>query len=444
MPRTDSPTTVQVRSLLAYLALGCGVLSFMPGATAMGAVCVFVAVLLAWRELRFVARMLFALVVAGALLALLVQPSALWLAAGNMTRLSALILTVMLLSSVLGNSRDLVAISGSLFSGRPLARYYSLAFGTGLLSVPLNFGSVGVVGSLIGHRIRDRGDSPVTRNAVRAVLRGFAVSPICSPLSISVVMTVTFLPGLQSWELIALSLPVGILILLGGAWQREAEAADVVPQQPGADPGLGPWLRFAGIIALICTGVFSLSGLAGLSYSKSVTLSCFAAVLVGFMARGVRTRRLDLPSMAPVSNELIIVGGSAFIGALISLLVLTLLGDSVNMPSWAYPVLALLVPWVFYVGGTGGFNPIVIGTLVGGVLGPLWPPQAVLGLGMAMVCGWGITAAGSPYAANSLLMERLTGYPARQIGLYWNFRLSMVLLVLTGSLAAALTLWLAL
>ena len=144
--------------------------------------------------------------------------------------------------------------------------------------------------------------------------------------------------------------------------------------------------------------------------------------------------------MAPVSNELIIVGGSAFIGALISLVALNLMGDDFSFPEWAYPVIALLVPWVFYIGGTGGFNPIVIGTLVGGVLGPLWPAEAVLGLGIAMVSGWGITAAGSPYAANSLLMERLTGYPARHIGLYWNFRLSMALLVLTGLLAAGLTL----
>ena len=248
-------------------ALVAGLLSFVPGAEVVGAVCVVLAVLLAWRDLRLVARMLFVFVVLGATAATVLQPSALLGASENMTRLSALILTVMLLSSVLGNASDLLRISGSLFSGRPLARYYSLAFGTGLLSVPLNFGSVGVVGSLIGHRIREKGDSATTRNAVRAVLRGFAVSPICSPLSISVVMTVTFLPGLQSWELIALSLPVGILILLLGAWQREAELAEI-PADSEAGVGWSPWVRFAGIIALICLGVFALSGLVGLSYSR--------------------------------------------------------------------------------------------------------------------------------------------------------------------------------
>ncbi len=426
-----------LRSGLAYMALLCGVLSFVPGAMAAGAICVVLAVFLAWRDLRLVARMLFTLVVAGAAIAAMVQPAALAAASENMTRLSALILSVMLLSSVLGSSRDLLRLSGSLFSGRPLARYYSLAFGTGLLSVPLNFGSVGIVGSMIGHRLRDKGDSATSRNAVRAVVRGFAASPLCSPLSISIVMTVTFLPGLQSWELIALSLPLAVLVLLVSAWQREPEA--VPPPEDNVQAGPGPWLRFAGIIVLICAGVFLLSGYADLSYSRAVTLSCLAAAVTGFIVRTMRERRVGLPSMASVSNELIIVGGSAFIGALISLLALTLMGDSFSPPSWAFPLLALLVPWVFYIGGIGGFNPIVIGTLVGGVLGPLWPADAVLGLGIAMISGWSITSAGSPHAANSLLMERLTGYPARQIALHWNFRLSMVLLIATGILSAALT-----
>lgn len=440
MTQADQPAVLRLRSLLAYVALLCGVLSFLPGAVALGAGCVVLAVGLAWRELRLVARMLLCLVLVGGSLAAALQPSALLAASENMTRLSALILTVILLSSVLGNSRDLLRISGSLFSGRPLARYYSLAFGTGLLAVPLNFGSVGVVGSLIGRRIREHGDSATTRNAVRAVVRGFAASPICSPLSISIVITVTLLPGLQSWELIALSLPLGLMILLGSAWQREPEVR-APSDADEARSGVLPWLRFAGIIGLICAGVFLLSSLAGMGYSKAVTLSCFAAVVIGFAARGVRSRSLELPSMAPFSNELVIVGGSAFIGALISLLALGLLGDSLSLPRWAWPVLAMLVPWGFYAGGLVGFNPIVVGTLIGGVLGPLWPAEAILGLGIAMVSGWGITAAGSPYAANSLLLERLTGYPARSIGFYWNLRLSLVLLVLTGSLAAGLTLW---
>jgi hypothetical protein len=69
--------------------------------------------------------------------------------------MAGLVLAVMLLSSVLGRTSDLQKISVSLFGGRPLVRYLSLAFGTAMVSVPLNFGSVAVV----GERIRSNGDS---------------------------------------------------------------------------------------------------------------------------------------------------------------------------------------------------------------------------------------------------------------------------------------------
>ncbi len=90
-------------------------------------------------------------------------------------------------------------------------------------------------------------------------------------------------------------------------------------------------------------------------------------------------------------------------------------------------------------------NPIIIATLIGGILGSLWPGAAQLGLAIAMVTGWGgITAFGTPFAANALIMERLTGYRTRDASFRWSLALS-----LSGGLCAAsllgfsLTLWLA-
>lgn len=254
----------------------------LPGAGVVGAAAVFVAIVLGWRDLRRMARVIFVLVVAAAVLALPDGPAVLIDAADAMTRLTALILTVMLLSSVLGRFPDLGRISGSLFSGRPLGRYFSLTLGTAFLSVPLNFGSVGVVGALVGGRISERGDSAVTRNAARATLRGFGASPICSPLSISVVVTLTFLPDLPGWQLIACSLPLALLYLLGGALLRDPEPA-AADGEPAPSTGWAPWLRFAAVIAAICAATFGLSGLAGLSYSRAVTLSCLATVVLGLL-----------------------------------------------------------------------------------------------------------------------------------------------------------------
>ena len=437
---------LSTRSGLAYGALGAGILSFLPGVGEFGAVLVFTAILLGWRDLRLVSRMLLGLVLVTLGLAAVAEPSALPAAAASMTRLTALILTVMLLSSMLGKSADLGAISRQVFAGSPKVRYYSVAFGTGFLSMPLNFGSVGVMATMIRDQMDDRGDSATTRNASRGVLRGFGASPIFSPLSISIVLTITFVPALKSWELIAVSLPLAVVYLLVGGLFREPEPSE--PPEPDnsllAEPGsalqrYAPWMRFAGIIGAICVATFSLSGLFGLSYSRSVTLSCFGAVLVGLGYRKLKGTEVQLPTMAPVSNELVIVGGSAFLGTLISTFAAHWLGTGFSLPAWAYPVAAFSVPWVFFLGGMIGFNPIVTGTLTGGILGPIWPVGAVLGLGTAMVAGWGLTTAGTPYSANSLLLERLTGYSAQEASLRWNMLMSLCCLFVSGALAGAIT-----
>ena len=430
-----------LRSVLAYVALVAAVLATQPGMAYLGAVAVSVAVGLGWRDMRRVPRGVFAVAVLAMAFAFGRDPGLVEGAAGNMTRLAGLILSVMLLSSVLAGSRDLQRISSSLFSGKPGTRYASLAFGTALVSVPLNFGSVAVVGSLISERIRRSGDSAATRNSTRAVLRGFGVSPIWSPLSISVARTLTLLPSLGGAQLISLSLPFAMLVLLAGFLWREPESQ--LETGSAGSAGAAVWLRFGGIILGICVGVFLFSHVYELSYARSVTLSCLAAVIIGWALSWCGGHRPRPPAMANVSNELAIVGGSAFIGSVISAVVLGQVAGDMGLPAWAWPVLAALVPWSFFLAGLAGANPILTGTLVGGILGPAWPPGAVLGLGFAMVTGWGITAFGTPFAANALIMERLTGYRARDASLRWSLALSLFTLSAASAIAVGLTHWLA-
>lgn len=425
-----------LRSLLAYIALLAAVFSLLPGAAYAGAFAVALAVILGWREMRRVPKVVFSAAMLGLLYALVRDPALIDDAVANVTRLAGLILAVMLLSHVLGRSGDLQRISASLFGGRPTPRYLSLAFGTALVSVPLNFGSVAVVGSLVSERIRSGGDSEATRNATRAVLRGFGAAPTFSPLSISVVLTLTLLPGLGSLQLLSLAVPFAFLLLLAGLVWREPESTGDDPERPA---GKGPWLRFGGLILSICLGVFVLSHRYGFNYAHAVTLSCLAAVLAGRLLAWSRGQNPPVADMAPVSNELAIVGGSAFIGAVISGVVLGNFHGDTQLPVWGWSLLAAGVPWVFFVSGLAGINPIVIGTLVGGILGSVWPASSLVGLGLAMVTGWGITAFGTPFAANALIMERLTGYRAVDASFRWSVGLSLSGLAFASLLTAALT-----
>jgi hypothetical protein len=429
------------RSALAYLALIAAILALLPGMTGLGAAAVSLAVILGWRDMRLVPRVVF--LVAGFALAFALgrDPGMIAAAAENMSRLAGLVLAVMLLSSVLGRTSDLQKISTSLFGGRPRVRYLSLAFGTAMVSIPLNFGSVAVVGSVVGERIRSNGDSPSTRNATRAVLRGFGVSPTFSPLSISVVLTLTLLPGLGSLQLLMLTIPFSIVLLFSGlVWCEPEPESEIEPVKVEVSGGLAPWFRFCALILAICAGVFLLSHQFQLSYAYAVTLSCMGAVIGARLLAWSRRTNPPLVSMANVSNELAIVGGSAFIGAVISAAVLGQISGDLNVPNWLWPVLAAAVPWAFFIAGLAGVNPIVIGTLAGGILGAVWPENGLVGLGFAMVTGWGITAFGTPFAANALIMERLTGYKAVDASLRWSLSLALSGLTVASALAAGLTL----
>lgn len=427
-----------IRSALAYIALFAAILALLPGMAGLGASAVSLAVILGWRDMRRVPKAVFVVAGLALVFALGRDPGLISSAAGNMSRLAGLILAVTLLSSVLSRTKDLQQISASLFSGNPSARYLSLSFGTSLVSIPLNFGSVGVVGSLVGERVRSSGDSPATRNATRAVLRGFGVSPTFSPLSISVVLTLTLLPGLSSLQLLLFTIPFSVALVLCGLIWCEPETAQQT-DTPENKAGLAPWLRFAALILAICAGVFVLSHQYQLSYAHAVTLSCIGVVLGARLLAWSRRTNPPLVNMSNVSNELAIVGGSAFIGSVISGAVLGQISGDPSVPTWLWPVIAACVPWVFFAAGLAGVNPIVIGTLAGGILGVIWPDNALIGLGVGMVSGWGVTAFGTPFAANALIMERLTGYKAVDASFRWNLRLSLVGLVAASLLASIMT-----
>lgn len=431
-----------IRSILTYLALFAGIANFLPGHTYLATVLACLAILLGWGNLRTVGRAILILVVVLTIVGLAVEPSAVPKAAGNMARIGALIITVMLLSAVLGQSNDLKLISHSLFAGKSLFRYVGMTSGTALLAVPLNFGAVGVIATMIGLQVKGQGDSPMARNAARAVVRGFGASPMASPLSVAVVMTVTFLPGLSSWKLIALGLPFALLYLFAGALLREDESPreELAINADGEGTAVLPWLRFIGIIALICIGAFTLSVKGGLVYSQAVTLSCLTAVVIGLVYRRLYDGVLSMPSLAMMNNELVIMGGSSFLGGIIGTLALSWLGTGFSLPVWAYPVVAMAVPWLFFAGGTIGVNPIISGTLSGSILGPIWPEYGLLGLGLGMVAGWGITIAGTPYSANALLLERCTGYSAITASYGWSLKLSLVALVACSVVCAIFTL----
>lgn len=406
----------------------------------LGAPALAAAILLSWGDLRRIARVLLVAGGTGAAGTLAVAPDLLFRAATSMTALAALVMSVLLLANLLTDSPDLDRISRRLFAGRPLPRYASISFGTGFLGVPLNFGSVGVLGGMVQNELEHGGDGASPRNAARAVLRGFGSSSFWSPLSVAVAITLTFLPGLAATELFAVMAPLAAGYLGLGMLFREREGPAGPRHSHERRGPAGPLLRLGSAVGAICVAVLTLHNGVGLGYAHAVALTCTAAVVIGRTLPALRAgQRPTVPPLGGISNELAIMGGSAFLGVLASGVALGVLGPEFGLPGWAPPLVALLVPWTLFLGGILGINPIVTGTLVGGVLGPVWPPAAVLGLAVGMLTGWGITVAGTPYSAAALILSRLTGYDNVRLALHWNRALSVTGLLAGGGLGAGMT-----
>ncbi|MES1940664.1 hypothetical protein T5B8_10491 [Salinisphaera sp. T5B8] len=427
-----------LRSALVYLTLVAGVLGLPRLAWFVGAPALILAIVLAWPGLNRIPRVIVSAVLVAIVGALLVEPELLSAGLMTITRLAALVVAVMLLSHALGRSRHLSIISEHLFAGRALTRYLSITFGTLFLAMPLNFGSVSVVSTLIGREIYNYGDSGGARNAARAVLRGFGSASVCSPLSIAVVLTLTLVPGLHGWQLLSLTFPLAAGYLITGTLFREPESAPVPGQARQRPPHVVPsWLFFAACIGLICVCTFASRALFGLAYAQAVTCSCLLVVAIGLLASPGERR---LPRMDNISNELAIICGSAFLGATLSAFVAAGLDTDFDLPDWAFPAIAFGLPWVLFAGGLIGMNPLILVTLAGGLSSRLWPEAAGLGLAIAMVSGWGLTIAGTPYSANALLVQRLTGYDNWQATIGWSLALSLLALAVASSLAATTTL----
>lgn len=178
----EVPLFASLRSVLGYTALVSAAAVFLPGHSQLTAGLAILVIALGWETLRPIARVIASLVVCVLLLAGLYNGQVLSSAFDGMAAITGLVLSVMFLSSVLGKSRDLEVISRSLFRGQSLVRYLGLSIGTSTLSVPLNFGSIGLVAPMIGSRIRNGGESmgnperrPGRYSRVRSLAHGLAI-----------------------------------------------------------------------------------------------------------------------------------------------------------------------------------------------------------------------------------------------------------------------------
>ena len=340
--------------------------------------------------------------------------------------------------------RNAAATSPSIAeSGRYLAhqppgrRYAALTGGSHLFGIILLYGAIGLLGALAETSARRETDPEIARIRVRrmllAIQRGFVSTLSWSPLTFSMAISTTLVPGASWADAFGFGL-ISAVFLAGTGW-----ALDTIfkPRLAGPRPRVQPVGSWRSLVPMLILLVILLSTVGAVSALTGLRAVAVVLLVVPLLAAGwIAMQHAD---HAPVNSvlqraagysedlfnyrsEMVLLVMAGFIGTLGSRLLLPLLAGA-NLDPSAIPAWLILVAivWIIPLTGLLGMNPILSVSL----MAPLLPNAEAMGITpvaviVAITSGWALSGASSPYTATTLLVGNITGVSAWRVGLVWN------------------------
>ena len=440
--------SVVLVSVMAFelMARAAGLRLFQDAAwMAMGCV-----VLLSWRKLRLREFYLLSLVVLLSALSIVRSPdpvTELRQALDQATFLMAFILLMGLLHAAAVTSPAVAACGEYLTRQPPARRYYALNVGTALLGVLFNLGVVSFLVPLIQRGIASAtpGDplNPIReRRQVSALLRGFAWCVVWSPTALAPLAVAELIPAVNRLVWIQYGVVLFVIVLLLGAFEDRWRFRKLRPSGPRQALAM-PW-RAAARFAAACGWLFGLTAIisffagdtiiSGLLLAIPFMVLGWLAVQAGYPAAGDRqalARRAghivfaELPHSAPVA---ITLACSGFIGrAAAGQVSAPALAEILRLDMMPDFVLLSLIPPVLSLMSLLALSPIMMAVFFGSLFAalPVMPADPTL-IAFSISCGWALSMTFSPFATVVLLIDRISGIPARRLTWDWNLAFSLL------------------
>ena len=325
----------------------------------------------------------------------------------------------------------------------PSRRYPILSLGSALFGIILNIGVLNLFAAMIEKSntlSAAQGRAWVRearqRRMMLALLRGFSLAPLISPMGIGVAVVLSSLPQVTWPQLAPYILGAAALIFMAG-WAGDYFTGPHPPaNKTYVTPSLRPLAQFSVLLIGIVALVFSIAWLLELRLPIAALLGAPTGALLwlawqrrrlgyGGLPAAITAVHRQLPwLLSPSANEIVVLGAAGYLGHVCVGLV-----DTQQLA----PLLAVLDPLgtlnavlaMLMVVGLAqiGVNPIVTVTLLVGLL----PTMGIEGLtpeliGASLMVGWALALMSSPMTASMLILSRFTGVPATRIGYRWNGR----------------------
>ncbi|WP_234268770.1 hypothetical protein [Billgrantia ethanolica] len=365
-------------------------------------------------------------------------------AAGRFAFFATFVVALSLLRLPAYRSRLVRRCGTAMLLQPPGRRYPILSAGSALFGIILNIGVLNLFACMIeksntlaAAQGRDWVRRVRQRRMMLALLRGFSLAPLISPMGIGVAVVLSSLPALRWIDLAPYVIGSALLIfLVGWGVDHLTGPHPAARSEDTPAPSLVPLGQFCLLLLGIVSLVFVLAWVLELRLPIAALVGAPVSAMAWLAWQRRRLGLLGVPGalvslrrqlpwlVAPIGNEVVVLGAAGYLGQLcVALVPVASLGPllSVIEPlGAANAVLAMLL----VVGlAQVGVNPIVTVTLLVGLL----PSLQIEGLtpaltGAALMVGWALALMSSPMTASMLILSRFTGVASTQIGYRWNAR----------------------
>jgi hypothetical protein len=359
------------------------------------------------------------------LVVLLGAESAFWPAVATANFLMALFLALSLVAQVAVRSPDMINVARSILALPTSRIYLPLSLTSHLFAIVLNVGSLAVLMALVGSQADQLAKRGQLRPVSMSVMRGFASMPIWAPFSISVALTLSIFRNVHYLDLLPFGLSMALFHIIAG-WALDGRGTQDGLAKAAVGLEFGPILRLLFRISAMAAAAFLCEWLFAIRFVEGVFLSALTTAFVWWLSQRWSWvpdggRGVAGPSFKRGGNdEVVIVGTAGFIGGLLSASLVSVLGGLGVLSAGAVSLLIAGVPLIMLGLGHVGLNPIISGSILGGLLLPLTLPQDHVFAAVALLAGWGVTTSGSPFTGNVLLASRLIGRTSFELAVRWN------------------------
>ncbi len=339
----------------------------------------------------------------------------------------------------------------------PGRRYFVLTFGSALLGMLLSLATLGLLGSMIGKEPAPARDSERSRVAetrrrrmILAILRGYSLVPMWSPISMVIVILGASNPDLNYVEFALRSGPLAVVLMLLG-WgldhisYKRRTTADAAPF-PSLSK-LGPVLL---LVACVPFSAFVVASLIDRPMLQALLL-CLPVISLGWTyvqkrksadALSQTYKELStgiIPSLPRLRSEIALVACSTILAVLITPLIDTeaLAHAIIGLGSSSGLVLAALA-WLVLITAVAGITPIftvsvlatMLPTLDALQIEPVW-------INVMLVSVWSLVPSVSPISLPGRLAALAVGQAPLRVTLLWNGHFALISITLLSLVLVA-------